>query len=365
MKINGALPTDYLYLEELKKWPAQSKFATINQSWLQPIYATAMQLQSGKITSIPTDNINHPILHFDRNDAAQILRPVLHAAYNFDLNEQTINKFLEQARYPIDEKQTPAAEFTYLASTEALQNCYATANKIVEFAKGAILVIIGQSPRFIAAMLEQINATLSAEQKMQIIYLPFSGRPDLISLDREPVTWPHAYKDIVTVERETFMRSFMRSCGFAPETLTKPVFLLDYSSGPSLAAFLLFVSKWFAAEKTQLPYMVFLNLASKDDVLVIKEGKWQHLQEGQTLQMHVTDNLSFSLTTIYLGMNIKSFVLLADVHDDLRVIPPFNALFWRQQTLTLFNEYPRPKAKTLLDTYTSYASAILHSQQWG
>lgn len=362
MKINGELPKNYLYLEELKKWPTPSKFATINRKWLQPIYETTMQLQSGRITSIPTDKINHPILHFDRNDAAQILRPVLHAAFDFDLKDQTIEKFLLQARYPVDLNHTPESDITYLTSAESLQHCFATAKKIVEHAKGAILVIIGQSPRFIAAMIEQINQTLPADQKIQIIYLPFSGRPDLITLDREMGTWRRAYKDIVTPEREAFMRRFMRDCGFAPETLTKPVFLLDYSSGPSLAAFLLFVSKWFAAENAQLPYMVFLNLASKDDVLVVKEGKWQHLQKGQTLRLQVTDDLSFSITTIYLGMPKSSFVTLADVHDDLRVIPSFNALFWRPQILELFNQYPRPNAQMLLDTYTRYASAILHDQ---
>ena len=64
-------------------------------------------------------------------------------------------------------------------------------------------------------------------------------------------------------------------------------------------------------------------------------------------------NIPEGIPVIFLGMDEEILNAFDKVHDNLRVVPSFNGLFWHktyyQQT---FANYPTPEAQILIDFYT-------------
>lgn len=362
VEFNGKLPIEPMYLSALKNYNKQSRFAKVNDPWISKMYNTLVEIENGR-RDLP---YGHLLTHFNRQEAIDFISPLMLQIYNLTLSTKIISLFPEKADYPRDERVTGEKEISLLSSTEAKEECYEKSLAIIEKAKGQVLMIIGQTPIYVAEMIRVINESKNKNEQLELLYIPVSGRPDMVALDRDEKTWGSSYKNIMTREKEKFYREFLTSRNFFPkkyEQTTKKFYILDYSSGPSIASLVVIFAKWFADEGVKFPNFVFLNMASHENVLVSRGGEWKKLRDGEQLNFKLSDDLDINVTTEYLDFTKELFVYFADVHDDMRVIPPFNAWLWREEMLEAFiNDYPRPKAIKLLRKYHNYALARLNKK---
>jgi hypothetical protein len=182
--------------------------------------------------------------YFDPKDARQILRPLLKRVHHFDLTEETIGQvFRHNVPYDIERHTRLEERLNFFRRLDTKERLYALARKVVDVVKGEMLIVIGQTPAYLGCMVEAINEQLDSQNKITIVPLPMSGKPD--SVFYKPL---HGYANIVTRDRDKFIRREMHRRRFSPYWLQsssriRKVYLLDNTMGPSMACFLLLVAR--------------------------------------------------------------------------------------------------------------------------
>lgn len=344
---------DYFLLNALKRITpnliANNVFYHEHAKWLDELAQTIVRCQSKPYAESPEDP-RHPFNCFDRQDAREILGPLFLAMGYGELSDEVIDhlfpekvSFLEQKllRHALDEK--------YFGKMSVKRYVYTIAQQIYDLVKGNILLVLGQTPTYLAEMVKEIDAfmVMNGEQKTSIVNVPFSGRPDS-ALVQQGAFWSYndRFNNIVNKRRENVFRTVLAERQFSPQALEqkkdKKVFILDRSRGPSTASFLCLIERWFLEEQLTMPTVTLLSM--------LHETK---------LFFDVADQKTFADAmppVIFLGMD--DAICLAfdvDVPDRLRMTPYFPSISWRESYQELFDCYPTPAAAQLATDYRRYA----------
>lgn len=233
-----------------------------------------------------------------------------------------------------------------------------------------------------------INKPISKNNSNQSISLN-ADNTNATALNTNSVT-PMAFKNILTPTHEQFFREYLRKKNIYPErfavatrpnaalpdpgltttlnatksknslhnTYSKPstVFLLDFSTGQSIAHFALLMAKWFNESNISLPDLIFMNMATKEDIHIKRQGKWQRLSLIEDLDFKIDDKLSIGIDTFYLDLPYEVLINFANIHDSARFMPPFPAISWEPNMADILEQqYPKPSAKSLYQAYYDYA----------
>lgn len=332
LTVHGTLFRQHQLLQLLITTPA-AHIPANHLQWIQEIIDAVTQKDCDHIKE-------HEILkYFSKQDAHQILKPIL--SKNTDKVIDDIDHYFSDTITVEIEEEITAID--YFKQDAVAMHLYETAQKVISYVQQDTLLVLGQTPAYLGAMIEEINKYNN--NSMQVISIPYSGRPDTIMPRfnaKAKWNWTTAsYTEILTTEREDYFRTILVQKGFDPYKYNESskIYILDNSLGPSVASFLTIIARWYEELGLPLPDFYFICMDKKRGSLDFK----------------MNDDLSFDIDLIYLGMDDEILNIHFDqMHDNLRIQPPFNAYAWRPETTYLFDLYPRPQAKELLTFYKEF-----------
>lgn len=301
-----------------------------------------------------TEDPSHFIHRFDRNDAREILRPILQNAVQFNLTDDLINQiFYEQI--PLYKDNCHSSDIEYFQKEHVKCETLRVAKVAYEHAKGQMIVILGQTPAYIGEMIEVLNRNESSNTK--IAFIPFSGRPNITKKPKYKNLWETSYLDIVTNGGEKRFFKLLKKQGISPKKFSqspKEIFIIDNSTGTSITCFVALLKKYFEYFQVNLPKITFLHMGDEKDFSTLDEnGRWI---PSKTFDFTHNDYLSFEIPVHFLGMCDEIANAFDSMYDNLRIVPSFNGLFWSKKYLEAeLMQYPHQQAKILIQEYRDYA----------
>ena len=335
----------------------------VHSQWIQPIIEF-VQTQKDQKSVVYPDNPYHPIFYFDRQDARHILKPIVWNLTGLDLSEAMINHlFLE--KIPAFKEKDKRTLLNPFLTPEIKQEVYRIALETYKHAHGEVLFVLGQTPAYVGEMLKSIDASLAGGTT--ILHIPFSGRPNYVRKLNYKSLWATAFMDLVTAKGKARFLESLKQRGFSPsiyKQYPKKIFILDNSSGASVTCFLALLQGWFEEENIPFPEIVFLELCEGATFTILRDnGKWMPAQKPD---LRFDDNLNFDIPVEFLGMQDDIVKLFDKVHDNLRIVPSYNAIHWSKEYLDEeLRRYPTPEAKFLMQEYYEYAMNKLFAESFG
>lgn len=268
---------------------------------------------------------------FDQRDAKDILQPLLKKIFKFDLTLYEIGYlFLPYSQIAINmpqEKSNPDIFY----QPENQEHIFNAAHKTYHLIKGNILFALGQAPSYLNVMIQEI-AHSQNDNDTKIINIPFSGCPDYTQKIPDHYDPNLSYLNIVTHHKEFIFRKILHENYFTPKiTDSKKIFIIDYSNGHSFESFINLLKRWFDDEKITHPEINIIHM-------------------GNPTSLNVTE----IDTPHFLEINPKLLLSFTSIKDNLRIVPVFNALHWRDDYPKLFKKYPQLDAIPLIEQYKKF-----------
>ncbi len=338
--------------QKVKAPPIVRDYGSKSCITLSPSTAVSRFIKSVQYHHIvyPKDQ-NHPIFFIDRKDAKEFIKPILKNIYNFDLTDEIINcLFFEKITIKKDDSEQ--SNIALFREERFKKETFRIALKTSELIQGHILFILGQTPAYLGEMIRTIdeqNNSLS-----QIIQIPFSGRPDYSNKPIYKVQRTNAFLDIITEESKDTFYQMIEKKHFSPKKWQdgqKKIYILDISAGASISCFLSLLKSWFEKENIQIPEIIFLELLDKK--------AFEDQQVGEFFDfpiLNFNELTYFNIPVIFLNMQRDILIEFDRISDHLRVVPPFNGIYWSKEYLQpFFNQYPTAQARELLQEYRTYA----------
>ncbi|XVN42944.1 MAG: hypothetical protein RCG15_01135 [Candidatus Rickettsia vulgarisii] len=215
-------------------------------------------------------------------------------------------------------------------------------------------MIIGQTPSYIGIMIDEIRK-INNDNTTKVVFVPFSGRPDYIGKLRGKGNIELSYLNLLNNNKEMIFRKIVTERGFSPKDLIgadKKLFILDNSSGSSFASLFTLIYRWVYEENRNIPNITILHPANPKDLSIQNEkGKWI---PSKNLNLNMSSNLSFDIPVVFLNMNDDILREFDKVYDNVRIVPSFNSLYWRENYKKLFEQYPKEEAVTIIGAYKEY-----------
>jgi hypothetical protein len=289
---------------------------------------------------------------FDQQDARLLLRPLL-GHFKFDLTEELVQEhFKSKIQFIKDgHKKTSPEAFYHENTCEIL---FLAAQKAYETIKGNILFVLGQTPAYLGVMIEEI-ARLNKDHETQIIHIPFSGRPDYFKKLNGQAVIDSSYLNLITREKENIFRYILFDHDFSPNIVEeRKIFVVDNSSGPSIDSFLALVKRWFDDEEKIYPETHILHMAKKEELGRMIGSKWQQMEN---LNLQICPDIA---SLIFLEMDDEILKNFDKIYDNLRIVPSFNGLFWRDGYKEFLKQYPSRDAIPLIEHYKNYVRQKLN-----
>lgn len=332
----------------------------VHNTWIKRVADSVVSYQNGTLKNLGVDI---PVEYFSQNDARDILKPLLHNLYGIELRESTIkNLFKNTGKYKAETNYE--TKYNILRMERVKAETFRIANKLFDLTKGNMVVSIGHTPLLLMEMLRSVSSTAKPEYQVTTIQVPFSGRADLIATHRPKRVWSASYKNIITESGEQNYRNFLSDLGFSPSKLEgKKIYLVDDSRGPALAAFLLFLTRWYRDEGISLPDINFASMRSEESLHKWRQMRWKDNPPEDAMNLKISEDLKFKIDTTYLDMESPVLYELLEMQDNVRILPSMNAINWSLDLHKLMAEYPRPYGKRLLDKYSLYATSHAEIQK--
>jgi hypothetical protein len=242
------------------------------------------------------------------------------------------------------------------------ENTFEIAKKVYEIVKGNILIVLGQTPAYLGVMVEEIKNVKEKKDFTKIFNILFSGRPNYIRKIVYEKTWETAFLDILTLDREKVFRDILEErFGLHPKKIKDKIFILDNSTGPSIASFLAILKRWFDECNLKMPSICYLHMRDEKDLFIKNEkGKWVKPSSDRKVDLVFHENLRFDIPVIFLGMRDDVLVAFDKVYDNLRIVPSFNAINWRKRYFEeISKDHPSKEAKELILEYRDYVEEHL------
>lgn len=329
----------------------------VHQQWIHSIISFVQENKNAPIIFYPQDT-QHPIYHFDQQDAEVILKPIFQHMAHFELTDEMISRiFFEQVS--INKDDANISPIDYFKMEKVKSETYRIAKKTYDLVQENTLILLGQTPAYVGEMVKTISAHCAYHPT--IIHVPFSGRPNYLCKLSYKKLWPTAFLDIVTPLGEKRFRALLEKAKLSPERLrekTEKIYLLDNSSGASVACFLAFFKKWCDESETCFPDFVFLEMCDASDFTILNEqGEWI---PASTPHLVFDTSLRFDIPVIFLGMQDDILNSFDKIHDNLRIVASFNGIHWSKKYLAKNSlNYPTTEAKKLMSDYQDYAKKSL------
>lgn len=338
LEIKGKLPDKPLLVQDLLHGDINS----YHQTWLEPIYQV---LSNDKKSECPTDNL---ICALNESDVDEFLREAMLKYFKYHITNKNIVDYFQKTSTFKKNSSTNNTQHLYLKNNKTKNEIINAANTILDIVGNNNVIILGETPSIIGDIMRHKSKNLN------IINIAFSSHPDLIMSDRNKKTWSKSGKNIISLQKQSIYRKYLTNMGISPHSTdySKKTYIVDYSTGPSITAFLLFLSRWYNEESKELPDIIFLNLLTAKDKHYSKKGKWIK-DINPILNMEVNKNLSLSVDTIYINMNYSIISKLVETKDNARAIPHMHAINWHLATQN-FNEYPTKVYRRILNIYLQY-----------
>ncbi len=318
--------------------------------WMKYIHDFLKNNEKSDISKVSHDN---PMSHFDTRDAKEVLAPLLKKFFNYDLNNEVINRlFKKECEYYKDDSKKSSIK--YFLQDKVKLDLYNNATKAYNIIKGNTVIILGQTPAYLGIMMDEIKKT-NNDSITKIIFVPFSGRPDYIQKLKGKWNIKSSYLNLLSKNKELVFRQMLTERGFSSKNLLKSnqkIFILDNSSGPSFASFLAIICRWLYEENNTLPEITLLHASNQKDLFIQNDkNRWVNIEK---LNLKMSDNLIFNFPVIFLDMDDKILRSFDKISDNLRIVPSSNSLYWRKNYHNLFKQYPTPEAKKLIQEYREY-----------
>lgn len=321
-----------------------------NIDWMRSIYKFLQQNQNLDNITVTVDN---PISHFDRLDAKEILSPLLKKYFNYELSDKAIKKFFKEEcnLYKDDHKKT---QIKYFLQAHVKKEVYETAQRAYQAGKNNIIMIIGQTPAYIGVMIDEIRK-INNDNITKIVFVPFSGRPDYIAKLQGKGNIELSYLNLLNNDKEMIFRKVITERGFSPKNIIGPdkkLFVLDNSSGASFSSLLTLIYRWVYEENHNIPNITILHPSKQQDLSIQNEkGKWV---PSKKLNLKMSSDLIFDIPVTFLNMNDNILREFDKIYDNLRIVPSFNSLYWRENYKKLFEQYPKEDAIKIIQAYKDY-----------
>ncbi|MGD1997904.1 MAG: hypothetical protein PVJ92_03260 [Candidatus Dependentiae bacterium] len=340
---SAPLPTENLLLSYLQKHPE------VKLPWLDDFCAA---MQPGH-TMKNRRGRGYIKLFFDKDIAEHVVVPLMRSRHNMARNsERIVDQFERRAPHLWYKwvEQTDQVVRNMFNSEAILEETYEIAEQVYQKVRGHHVVVLGQTPVYVGAMLQGMCEELEDTQTT-ISFIPFSGWPDLVSSNV-------AYKErivynLVTPFQEQCFYEVAAERGISPAIFaTHPeqkLFVLDRSKGPSIASFAALVARWCAHENVAIPDMYFMHLGPYHKLSVFdEEGRMTH---------EIAPGLHWAIECDWVPMSKDVDACFdGEVGNELRVQPPFPALLWTPQHVeSLFTKYPTAEAMTLFERFADYS----------
>lgn len=328
-----------LLLPLLLESKPQDSLYELHKGWVEQVFFyVSNQKQKGQWLE--------PSLEFDQDDAREVLAPLLQKFHNYTLSEKRISRLFAPNVIPSLSNQVTDPSFFY--SPDVKEALLQTAQKIVALAKGGDLWVIGQTPAYLGQVVKKI-----AGKEVEVFFLPYSGRADYVRPLKGKWSAFTCYENILTKRRQAIYQEILAGQGLSPERYSqgRKVCYLDCTTGPSAASLLTVLARWFQEEEVAFPPLTLLHMDSEEDYYVQNQnGKWI-LSERPEFDLKMSDNLSFNCPIVFLGMDGEMTTAFDKIHQNLRLVPSFPALYWRAGYETYFLHFPTEEGKKLLKHY--------------
>ncbi len=273
----------------------------------------------------------------------------------FQSNQELIDKAIQRILSPKEGAENSAAEnyFSRLEKEEIF-NVAASLNELMS--RGDMLIILGQSPAYIAKVLEYLN-----EEKYQLIHIPFSGVVDFIDIERANAQ--SAQMNFLHPERQKYWRELMQERGYDPlEAAQRKIFILDLkNTGRGISSFIRQLVLWNTEIGNEvIPDFNIISLNhsrtafAKNQIISskkIKNGVPTFLPDGQALW----GRFSFVIDEYLVNMSASLVSKFDKVEGEARLVPSFQARFWVPEASALFAIYPRPYAQAIAEDLVNEA----------
>ena len=273
------------------------------------------------------------VRNFTSAEAKEFVLPIIRATYadNID-NNIFLKMFPAQISWEFETKTK--TELEPFLSEERKKYVYEKASAIYKLSRGHRLIVLGQTPAYIGHMVNVMSKR--SFQRVDVIYLPISGRPDMTQAPSHRKT---GFKDLLSYSGDQFFRDLHLQLGFDPKKKdSRKFYLFDNSTGPSVAHYFLFLARWYRDLKIDLPDIHFIS--------------WEHKKTG--LNLKIDHDIDFKVDTHFLGEVDDHITAFDTLKDNLRVLPPFNSSYWKKGACDLLKLYPRNNARELLKAYETY-----------
>lgn len=340
---SAPLPIDNLLLSYLQKHPE------VKLPWLDDFCAA---MQPGH-TMKNRRGRGYIKLFFDQDIAEHVVVPLMRSRHNMARNSKPIiNQFARRAPHLwykwVD--TTDQVVRNMFNSHAILEETYQIATDVYEQVRGHHVIVLGQTPVYVGAMLEGMCEQIG-DTATTISFIPFSGWPDLVSSNI-------AYKErivynLVTPFQEQCFYEVAAERGMSPAVFAanphQKVFILDRSKGPSIAAISVLLARWCQREGVSMPDLHFLHLG--------EYHKLSKFDEQGCMTHQVAPGIEWTIDCSWVPMSKDVDACFdGELGNDFRYQPPFPALLWTpQHVASLFTKYPTVEAVTLFERFANYS----------
>jgi hypothetical protein len=323
-------------------------------SSMKQIYRFIKKNKNKQVITFPRKH-NHPIYYFDKEDAKDILAPILKEIYTFELTDRIINKIFLEKNVSVKSDSKSICPPSFFKTEEVKQHVFTIAKAAYNHSKGHTLIIFGQTPTYLGVMIKKMNERNYNQTK--IVNIPFSGHPNYNKI----IKYQKPILNILTEERKKFFYNFLENnCDFTPEKIanhSNKIFILDNSSGPSIACFLSLIKQWFDEFNIRMPSVTYLSMKQGSGNqfygMVDEEGNMVELPLNN-IDFSFVDNFNIDIEIVFLGMKNNILFNFDKINDNLRIVPIFKSLYWKNKYLKEINKYPTFDAKVLIKEYEDY-----------
>jgi hypothetical protein len=269
---------------------------------------------------------------FDQMDAKHILVPMLKKHFEFELTPYKIGSLFlpySQLNQKTNYQKSDPSIF-YEQKNKTL--IFEAASETYDLVKDNTLFVLGQAPAYLGITIQEI-ARIQNDHDTTIINVPFSGCPDYTQKLPDHYQPELSYLNIVTRNKESIFRKMLFEHQFSPKLInSKKIFIVDNSSGHSFETFINLLKRWFDDEQITYPEIHIVHM-------------------GNPTGLNITDRYAQT----FLEIDTDLLHAFSTLEDNLRIVPRFTALYWRDDYQKLLKQYPKLDAIPLIEQYKKFA----------
>lgn len=313
----------------------------VHASWIEKLDSFIEENHNAPSPLYPEEH-DHPIFHFSKKDCRDFLSALLKRDYDIE------HLFLpDPIIYRDDHRTTP---ISLLQDINVKKETFRVAQIAAEKTKGGIVFVLGQTPAYLGIMLEQL-----VDPSTNVIFVPFSGRPNYQKMPKYKKTWDLSFFDLLTRDRELIFRSLLEERGFFP--VDQKLFIIDESTGASIGCFADLLKRWYYEENHTFPSLTYLPMGNRP-MQKNEKGKWISV----AYDFAIDEMNSIALPIDPLEMDDEIITLFDKVYDNVRIVPSFHSLQWQPSYIKqVFPLYPTADARQLIEDYLFYLRVCLSS----